>query len=203
MSFEEMSTILCDCEAIINSRPLGYLANDPTQPASLTPSMFLQEIPQNEVPNLDKLNVNLSKRMRYRQSLSDDLRKRFRSEYLVQLSRKIKGSSTIIKEEDIVLLGHGNLKRLDWPLARVVKVFPGKDGVTRMVKIKTTTGELVRPVQRLYPLETFPDSIAILEQDVDVAGQTQEDDEFISANTIEETRTRSDRRVKILDRLGF
>jgi len=44
--------------------------------------------------------------------LRDELRKRFRSEYLDQLSRRNKNSSTLIKEGDIVLLGHDNLKRL-------------------------------------------------------------------------------------------
>jgi len=43
--------------------------------------------------------------------LRDELRKRFRSEYLDQLSRRNKNSSTLIKEGDI-LLGHDNLKRL-------------------------------------------------------------------------------------------
>jgi len=39
---------------------------------------FLQETSQNEIPDLDKLEVNLNKRMKYRQSLQDNLRKRFR-----------------------------------------------------------------------------------------------------------------------------
>ena len=35
----------------------------------------------------------------------------------------------------------------------VTGTFPGKDGVTRAVKVKTSKGELERPVQQLYPLE--------------------------------------------------
>ena len=35
----------------------------------------------------------------------------------------------------------------------VTETFPGKDGVTRAVKLKTEKGELERPVQHLYPLE--------------------------------------------------
>lgn len=113
--------------------------------------MFLQEAPRFEIPEIDRLDVNFNKRMRYRQNLRDYLRKRFRSEYLGQLSRhKIKSICPPIKEGDIVLLGQDNLKRLDWPLARVIKVFPGRDGVVRVVKVKTATGELVRSVQRLY-----------------------------------------------------
>lgn len=32
-------------------------------------------------------------------------------------------------------------------------MIPGKDGVVRLVKLKTEKGEILRPVQRLYPLE--------------------------------------------------
>ncbi|GFT88983.1 hypothetical protein TNCV_3084311 [Trichonephila clavipes] len=32
-------------------------------------------------------------------------------------------------------------------------MFPGKDGCTKVVKLKTPVGEIVRPVQRLFPLE--------------------------------------------------
>jgi len=127
------------------------MADDPTQMKPLTPIMFLQETPYNEVPDLDRMDINLSKQMRYRQKLRYELR--FRSEYLGQLQRRNKNHSTPIKVEDIVLVGHNNLKRLNWPLARVVKVFPSRYGVTRVVRVRTATEELVRPVQRLYPLE--------------------------------------------------
>jgi len=39
-------------------------------------------------------------------------------------------------------------------MARVLEVFDSRDGENgRVVKIRTKTGELIRPVQRLYPLE--------------------------------------------------
>jgi hypothetical protein len=41
----------------------------------------------------------------------------------------------------------------------VQRVFPGKDGVIRAVKLKTTKGTLERPVQRLYPMELASESV--------------------------------------------
>lgn len=199
-----MNTILCDCEAIVNSRPLTYLADDPAQLKPLTPIMFLQEASQNEAPDLDKLEVNLSKRMRYHQSLRDSLRKRFRSEYLGQLSRrKIKSSCVPVKEGDIMLLGQDNLKRLDWPLARVIKVFPGKDGVIRVVKVKTAKGELMRPIQRLYPLEVSSKMETAEESAVEKLDQTKDGSgRIIPQNTSKEVRTQSGRLVTPPNRLG-
>lgn len=46
-----------------------------------------------------------------------------------------------------------NKKRIDWPLGRVIAVFPGKDNFIRVVKVKTAKGELTRAVQSVYPLE--------------------------------------------------
>lgn len=42
---------------------------------------------------------------------------------------------------------------MDWPLAKVEEVYPGKDGQIRVVKLKTTKGVLIRPIQRLISLE--------------------------------------------------
>ncbi|GBM50513.1 hypothetical protein AVEN_160737-1 [Araneus ventricosus] len=39
------------------------------------------------------------------------------------------------------------------PLGKVVQLIEGKDGVVRLVKIRTKQGDLLRPIQRLYPLE--------------------------------------------------
>ncbi|GFY40161.1 hypothetical protein TNIN_11791 [Trichonephila inaurata madagascariensis] len=38
-------------------------------------------------------------------------------------------------------------------LGKITDMSPGKDGCTRIVKLKTTGGEIVHPVQRLFPLE--------------------------------------------------
>ena len=58
-----------------------------------------------------------------------------------------------LKIGDIVLIGSDNQKRINWPIARVQELLPGRDGKVRVVKVKTHNGTLLRPVQRLYPLE--------------------------------------------------
>jgi len=52
-----------------------------------------------------------------------------------------------------VLIGTENSKRADWPLAVVEELIPGRDGKVRLVKLRTASGILLRPVQRIYPLE--------------------------------------------------
>ncbi|GBM21324.1 hypothetical protein AVEN_149899-1 [Araneus ventricosus] len=86
LNFEELNTILCDCESIINGRPFTYVSNDTSDLEPLTPSMFLQEVREVRMLDLDLLdNKSLNKKFAYRQRLRQDLRKRFRSEYLGQL----------------------------------------------------------------------------------------------------------------------
>ena len=38
-------------------------------------------------------------------------------------------------------------------MARITKLFPGSDGHVRSVEVKTSSGTLVRPISKLYPLE--------------------------------------------------
>ena len=152
---EELTTILCDVESIINSRPLTYLSEDPDDLLALTPAMFLQEIKSVGVCDFDIIDSKrLNKRYTYRLKLQKDLRNRFRSEYLGFLKdfSKVKKDSSV-KEGDIVLIGDNNTKRINWPLAKVIKTYPGKDGKVRVVELKTKSGTLLRPIQKLYPLE--------------------------------------------------
>ena len=60
-----------------------------------------------------------------------------------------------MNRNNIVLVQSDNVKRLDSPLARVIELITGKDGKVRVVRLRTTDGELVRPIQRIlvYPLE--------------------------------------------------
>ncbi|XP_015120372.1 uncharacterized protein LOC107043390 [Diachasma alloeum] len=156
LSYEELSTTLCDCEAVINARPLTYLAEDTQQLVPLSPDVFLRDLRECGVPDLDRVDsTSLNKRLKYRQRLRRELRQSFRTKYLGQLTRVRgpKASSLSVAEGDLVFVGNDNKKRLTWPLGRVDQLFPGKDGEIRVVKVKTGDGCLIRPIQRLYPLE--------------------------------------------------
>ncbi|GFU96805.1 integrase catalytic domain-containing protein [Trichonephila clavipes] len=54
---------------------------------------------------------------------------------------------------EVVVVKNSLKNRTLWSLARVIQLIPGKDGHVRVARVKTETGELVRPVQRLYNLE--------------------------------------------------
>ncbi|XP_055932853.1 uncharacterized protein LOC129962878 [Argiope bruennichi] len=55
LTSEEMITILCDCEAVINSRPLTYVTENDVTLIPLSPSLFLQDIQTSGVPDLDDI----------------------------------------------------------------------------------------------------------------------------------------------------
>lgn len=118
--------------------------------------MFLQKITETGVMNLDQIDrIDLGRRFEYRQKVKDDIRQRIIAEYLGQLSGRIHqiSSDREVRVGEIVLVGQENQKRLNWLLARVLEVILGRDGKVRVVKLKTANGELIRPVQRLFPLE--------------------------------------------------
>lgn len=161
LNYEELVTLLCDCEYTINSRPLTYLSDDFDSLQPLTPSMFLQPIIKGSVSDLDKIDSScLNKRIRYLQRVRESLRSRFRKEYLSMLVQKTKCKTqqpTEIRVGDVVLIGDDKTKRINWPLALIIEVYKGKDGLTRVAKLKTAKGELIRPIQLLYPLELRTD----------------------------------------------
>lgn len=82
--------------------------------------------------------------------LKNDLRRRYRNEYLGQLKLSSKKfNAKEVKVGDVVLIGYDNLKRLDWPLAYIEELIPGRDKKIRLVKLKTIKGSILRPLQRV------------------------------------------------------
>lgn len=158
LNYEEMLTGLCDSEGIIKSRPITYLSDAVTEFVPLTPAMFIQDIKEIRVPDCHSIEHHqLAKRFRYRQKLKDALRQRFRSECLGELQHHVSRSRELreLKVEDVVLVGDDHSKRLNWPLARVKGLITGKGGKCRVARVITSTGELTRPIQRLYLLEMW------------------------------------------------
>ena len=199
LKYEEMCTVLCDVEAVINARPLTYLSEDVKDMTPLTPATFLQNNQSVGVPDLDHLDeVNLTKRYKYQQRLREEMRKRFREEYLglLILQQSQKKQQRQIRIGDVVLIGCDNKKRLDWPLGRVIEIFPGRDQEVRVVKVKTSSGELIRPIQRVYPLEISQEDHLL------VSSSAKESDSFSvdREKSCERKKTRSGRVVIKLSR---
>ncbi|GFY63423.1 m7GpppN-mRNA hydrolase [Trichonephila inaurata madagascariensis] len=118
--------------------------------------MFLVENRNLDVPVIDyRATVNLRKRVRYRQKLLNDLRHRFRKEYLGLLiqNKNKKGPLSELRLGEIVLIGDDIKKWMHWPLAKVIRLIPGKDGKIRTVELMTRTGTMLLSIQRVYPLE--------------------------------------------------
>ncbi|GFT64854.1 uncharacterized protein NPIL_82721 [Nephila pilipes] len=90
----------------------------------------------------------------------ENLKQRFKREYLGFLRSSVTKREDKINVGDIVLIGTDDKKKkkkgLHWLLGRVLKLFPGKDGIIRLVKLRTEKGSVLRPIQRLYPLELKP-----------------------------------------------
>ncbi|XP_031339592.1 uncharacterized protein LOC116168078 [Photinus pyralis] len=164
LNYEELVTVLCDVQGVINGRPLTYVfENDDLLP--LTPSMFLQGVREVGVPDIDMLdNKGFQKRYRLRQRLMNDLRHRFRKEYIGMLiDKKRKTNDITLKVGDVVLVGSDNKKRLAWPIGRITEMIRGRDGICRVAKLKTSRGVFIRPVQRLYPMEVSSEDVEELD----------------------------------------
>lgn len=170
LRYEELYTILCDAESVINSRPLTYVSEDIEDLVPLTPAMFLSEIRESGVPDFDLIDASkMRKRFAYRQKVREDLRKRFRIEYLAQLRDFAKKKKeTHLKIGEVVLLGDDNTKRINWPMGRIEEIYPGKDNKIRVVRVKTQSGSYLRPVRRIYPLEVRDSDKELLTQSMNI-----------------------------------
>ena len=59
-----------------------------------------------------------------------------------------------LKIDDCVIVVDDSLPRGCWPRGRVSAVHPGRDGVVRVVDVKTQTGTFRRPVSKLCFIDT-------------------------------------------------
>ncbi|GFU41995.1 integrase catalytic domain-containing protein [Trichonephila clavipes] len=141
---------------ILRKIPLTYISEDVNDLSPLTPAMFLQEIETSDVTDIDCLDhQEINKRIRHAQTIREQLRKRFRVEYLGQLREQTQHHRKLrpLTVGEVVVVENSLKNRTLWSLARVIQLIPGKDGHVRVARVKTETGELVRPVKRLYNLE--------------------------------------------------
>lgn len=156
LTFEELATVLAQIEAILNSRPLCPLSNDPSDMTCLTPAHFLIGEPLTSYPEKDISHVPENKLSFWQRcsKMQQHFWKRWSVEYLNRLQNRPKWFKPHpnLKENMVVLIKEDNVPPLQWPLARVVQTMPGRDNKVRVVKVKTKNGVFVRPISKLCPL---------------------------------------------------
>ncbi len=158
LRFDEIYTLLTEVEAILNSRPLVPLhSDDVTEAACLTPGHFLIGRPIKALPSAadTKSKTSSLKRWNLVQRLTSEIWKQWLGTYLASCAARTKWISlhNPPKPGDIVFLKNETLPSVrSWPLARVVRIFPGDDGQVRTVEVQCGGKLYVRPTVRLIPL---------------------------------------------------
>ena len=140
LRFDELQTLLYEAVAILNSRPLAPMETHVADgPLALTPAHFLTGRSLSFLPtdSSETIVYSYGKRWRFMQRLYNDLWKHWKEEYLVHLHRrgKWKSQQSNISPGDIVLIKDDDTFSRVWLLGRVLKVYPGPDGLVRTVDL--------------------------------------------------------------------
>ncbi|XP_058817668.1 uncharacterized protein LOC131680977 [Topomyia yanbarensis] len=162
VSPEDMNTLLVQVEGCLNSRPLTPMSDDPNDLQPLTPAHFLvgeslQAVPD---PDLTVVPMNRLTQWQLTQQRLQNFWKRWRREYLCQLQGRTKRWKPAVRIEigKLVVIQDDNQPPMRWKMGRIVQTHPGDDGTVRVVTLKTATGMLTRPVEKLCLLPTSDDN---------------------------------------------
>lgn len=156
LTFEELSTVLAQIEAILNSRPISALSNDPSDLSCLTPAHFLIGEPMTSYPEKDTAAIPENRLSFWEKcsKIQQHFWQRWAVGYLNRLQNRPKWVKPYpnLRENMVVLLKEDHIPPLQWPLARIIEVMPGADKRVRVVKVKTANGIFVRPISKICPL---------------------------------------------------
>ncbi|XP_018376008.1 PREDICTED: uncharacterized protein LOC108769486 [Trachymyrmex cornetzi] len=153
LTTDEMLTLSIQIEAILNSRPITVLSNDPNDLTYLSPGHFLIGDVLTDVPEPTLLNVQDNRLSRWQRvdQMRQHLWKRWSKDYLHQLQQRTKWrvEDINVTPGSMVLIKEDNTPPLHWPLGRILEVHPGDDGIVRAATIKTTKGIFKRTANKL------------------------------------------------------
>jgi hypothetical protein len=159
---DEMSTVLKEIEAQVNSRPLCTPSDEPSEQKYLTPASFLIGRTTINMPLKPRITTHLkfpqrelNKLLKQQNKYLDTIWRTWREEYLRSLgtvNNKV-NHSDCVRVGELVMVGNQNLPRTCWNVGVVEKLKEGRDGRFRTADIRTKDGVIPRSVQHLSRLE--------------------------------------------------
>lgn len=155
---ESLRTLLCECMAIINSRPLTVdNLNDPMSLTPLTPNHLLTAKSKLILPppgEFQRCDLYSQKHWRRVQYLANLFWSRWRKNYLqiLQLRHKWVHPRRNLREGDLVIVKDVNLPRCQWQIARVCTAYMDGDNQVRKVRLEVANANSVNAQgQRVQP----------------------------------------------------
>lgn len=151
---DELYQMAVHIEGCLNSRPLWPMSDDPTDPTPLTPAHFVLGKPILPQPVTEDVSDTPSNRLTVwgqRQKLQQQFWRRWHTEYLCerQVRTKWYDIKKNLKTGDMVVIMKEHSLPAQWIIGKVIEVYPDRNGLVRSARIKTPTGELERPVNKL------------------------------------------------------
>ena len=154
---EELVTAFCGAEALITSRPLTYQSANIKDNVPLTPNHFLHgQMGGQFAPEvMDGIAHDPKKRWRRVQELIRHFWHRWLKEWIPSLSPRQKWMKVKknINPGDVVLVVSPDTPRGQWPLGKILEVYPGRDGHVRSVRLQVGDKQYLRPIVKVCPLE--------------------------------------------------
>uniref|UniRef100_A0A5S6QMD2 Integrase catalytic domain-containing protein n=1 Tax=Trichuris muris TaxID=70415 RepID=A0A5S6QMD2_TRIMR len=153
---EILQTVVVEVEGLLNGRPLTHVSHHPHDPEPLSPNHFLLGRPYAMIPPDVFHPKELTSRRYWRaaQAIVDQFWRHWIREYLPTLNkgRAERSTQQNIQIGDIVLIVDISSPRGIWKMGRVETLYPGQDGVVRVVDIRNSSGMFRRPASRLIKL---------------------------------------------------
>ena len=162
LTFIETQTVMHEVAQVLNSRPLGVYSkpgSDPLDGGPITPNHLLLGRASSNIPDHRYSNVNLTKRIRFQQTIVEEFWKKWKIAVFHSLVPQYKWHKTQknVQIGDVVLVNDDGALVGEYKLGQVVDVKVSNDGLVRTAKIlcvrrtdnNITKTVLERPIQKL------------------------------------------------------
>jgi hypothetical protein len=176
LSYDQLVTLLCEAQDVVNSRPLTYVGSD-VEEIAITPNHLLRGYNREALQLVDddaddptyvereKHANRILSMWKKGQRLLNSFWKIWKTEYLTSLRERMRWShkqkrgsmSRLPVVGEVVLIDGSPKARSTWSLGRVVERIQSHDGEVRSVKLSIPSGRVIsRPLSLVYPLEVDP-----------------------------------------------
>lgn len=164
LTHEEFSTVGSTIEACLNSRPHSAMSVNEGDFSALTPGHFLigSELIAPSEPFIETNEIPTAcSRWQTLNLIRNHFWKRWKGEYLYQMQERSKWlyPNDEAAIGDLVLFKDEQLPPTKWPLGRIIGFIFGKDGLTRVARIRSSNGrEYTRILSKLVKLPVNDDA---------------------------------------------